>query len=158
MSAIISSEEDLFNLATVYNLIYGSDIRLRPVSNKPYLGLAIENGDFDVAGIVEGNRFDDAISITIQRYLVELFTPLSSDGLIGSNFQVFTKSLDGVPLDRRIDILRAELLLTAQKLPQISRILGINHRIYDGNNLTFEVNFELLTGEVSSFQLNGVIT
>jgi len=147
MSVVISSEDDLKNIAYLYSMLYGSDIRLKPIANKPYMALAIENGDFDVTGIVEGSRFSEAVAITIQRYLVQLYTPLSDDELTGSNFLYLTRSLEGVSTDNRIKILKAELLLVGLKIPQIKTITNIKHNIINSFTLAFEVNFELITGE-----------
>lgn len=157
MSVVISSEDDLKNTAYLYSMLYGSDIRLKPIVNKPYMALAIENGDFDVAGIVEGNHFNEAVTITIQRYLVQLYTPLSDDGLTGSNFLSLTRSLDGVNITTKIKILKAELLLVGLKIPQIKTITNIKHNIIDSFTLAFAVNFELITGELSDFVITGAI-
>jgi len=157
MSIVISKEDDLKNTAYIYMMLYGSDIRIKPIADKPYMALAIENGDFDVTGIVEGNTFNEAVAITIQRYLVQLYTPLSDDGLTGSNFLSLVRSLDGVDTQSKIKILKAELLLVGLKIPQIKTIRNINHKILDAYTLSFEVNFELITGEYSDFMITGVV-
>ncbi len=156
MSTLISSEDDLKNIAIMYNMLYGSDIKIEPIANKPYMAIAINNGDFDITGIVEGNRFNEAVAITIQRYLVELYTPLSTDGLTGSNFLLYTRSLDGIDTATKVKILKAELLLVGLKIPQIKAITNIKSRIVDSFTLSFEVNFELITGEYSDFVITGV--
>lgn len=157
MSVVISKEDDLKNTAYLYSMLYGSDIRIKPISGKPYMALAIENGDFDVTGIVEGNKFNEAVAITIQRYLVQLYTPLSVDGLIGSNFLNLVRSLDGVDTVSKIKVLKAELLLVGLKIPQIKTITRIKDTIIDAHTLAFEVNFELITGEWSDFLITGVV-
>ena len=157
MSVVISKEDDLKNVAYLYSMLYGSDIRIKPISGKPYMALAIENGDFDVTGIVEGNVFNEAVAITIQRYLVQLYTPLSDDGLTGSNFLALTRSLDGVDMATRIKVLKAELLLVCLKIPQIKTITNIKDKIIDSYTIAFEVNFELITGEWSDFVITGVV-
>jgi len=157
MSVIISKEDDLKNVAYLYSMLYGSDIRIKPISNKPYMAIAIENGDFDVTGIVEGNKFNEAVAITIQRYLVQLYTPLSSDGLTGSNFLSLTRSLDGIDIDTKIKVLKAELLLVGLKIPQIKTIRSITHQIINSYTLAFAVNFEIITGEWSDFMITGVV-
>ena len=91
--------------------------------------------------------------ITTQRYLVELYTPLSTDGLQGSNFIKFSKELDGVDIDTRIKILKAELLLVGLKIPQIKAIKQITAVQLDAHTLKFGVNFELITGELSLFYI-----
>lgn len=156
MSIVISKEDDLKNIAYLYNMIYGSDIRIKPIPEKPYMGLSIENGDFAVTGIVENNTFNEAMAITIQRYLVELYTPLSN-GLNGSNFLYFASSLDGIPIDTKIKILKSELLLTGLKIPQIKRITNIETKIIDTFTLSFNINFELITGELSNFIVTGAV-
>lgn len=157
MSVVISKEDDLKNVAYLYAMLYGSDIRIKPIANKPYMAIAIENGDFDVTGIVEGNKFNEAVAITIQRYLVQLYTPLSADGLTGSNFLTLTRSLDGVDTINKIKVLKAELLLVGLKIPQIKTITSIKDKIIDAHTLAFEVNFELITGEWSNFIITGVV-
>lgn len=157
MSVVVSNEDDLKNTAYLYAMLYGSDIRIKPISGKPYMALAIENGDFDVSGIVEGNKFNEAVAITIQRYLVQLYTPLSVDGLTGSNFLNLVRSLDGVDTISKIKVLKAELLLVGLKIPQIKTITRIKDTIIDVHTLGFEVNFELITGEWSDFLITGVI-
>lgn len=157
MSVVISSEDDLKNIAYMYSMLYGSDIRIKPIVGRPYMAIAIDNGDFDVTGMVEGNKFNEAVAITIQRYLVELYTPLSTDGLNGSNFLLLTRSLDGIDLATKIKILTSELLLVGLKIPQIKTITSIKNKIIDSFTLSFEVNFELITGEWSDFIITGVV-
>ncbi len=156
MSVVISKEEDLKNVAILYSMVYGSDIKIKPISGKPYMAIAIENGDYDATGIVEGNLFNEAVAITIQRYLVELYTPLSSDGLSGSNFLQLVRTLDGIPLETKIKVLKAELLLVGLKIPQIKSITKIGHLVIDPHTLAFQVDFELITGEWSDFTITGV--
>jgi len=157
MSVVISKEDDLKNLAYMYSMVYGSDIKIKPVSSKPYMAIAIENGDYGVVGIVEGNNFGEAAVITIQRYLVELYSPLSADGLSGSNFLRLVKSLDGVNINTKIKVLKAELLLIGLKIPQIKSIVEISHLIINAFTLSFKVQFELITGELSDFTVTGVV-
>ncbi len=156
MSTVVSKEDDLKNIALLYNLLYGSDIKIEGISNRPYMALAIENGDFVVTGIVEGNSFGEAISISIQRYLVELYTPLSTEGFRGSNFIRFTRSLEGVDTDTKVRILKAELLLVGLKIPQIKTVTSVRHRIIDAFTIAFQVEFELMTGERTDFVVTGV--
>jgi len=156
MSVVISKEDDLKNVANLYSLLYGSDIKIKAIAGKPYMGIAVSNGDFDVTGIVEGNKFFEAVAITTQRYLVELYTPISSDGLTGSNFLRLVRSLDGIDTDTRVKVLKAELLLVGLKIPQIKSIIKITHHVIDVHTLTFEVQFELITGELSDFIITGV--
>jgi len=157
MSVIISSEDDLKNIAMLYSMLYGSDIKIKPIADRPYMAISIENGDFDVTGIVEGNVFNEAIAITIQRYLVELYTPLSEDGLSGSNFIMLTRSLEGIDTQSKIKILKAELLMVGLKIPQIKSITNIESKVIDSYTLSFSVTFEIITGELSNFIVTGVV-
>ena len=147
--------EDLTQEVTqLYYAIYGSDIRIAPVANKPYLGLVVKNGDYDVTGIVSGNAFNEAIVITKQRYLTTIFTPLSDDGLDGSNFSTLTKQMDGVDLNTKINVLKAELILASLKVPQIQTIDSITHKVStDGSSLEFIIGFTTITDESSNLTI-----
>lgn len=156
MSVIVSKEDDLKNIALMYSMLYGSDIKIIPVASKPYMALDVNNGDFDITGIVEGNVFNEAVAITIQRYLVALYTPFDVVTGIGSNFMMLTRSLEGLDIDTKIKILKAELLLIGLTIPQIKTVTSIKHNVIDSYTLAFQVNFELITGEWSDFLITGI--
>jgi len=149
--ANMSAEE---SIAFTYYQIYGSDLRVSPIEGRTYLGLSTKNGDFDVVGVIPGNTFRDIIRITIQRYLTILYTPLSVDELGGSNFLLYARQLDNIPLADKIKIMKAELMFVAMKIPQIKTISAIEVFVDEPNGrLKFVVNFDLITLETSQFEI-----
>ena len=152
------SENLVEEVTQLYHSIYGSDIRIASVAGKPYLGLVVKNGDYDVTGIVSGNAFSEAVAITKQRYITTIFTPLSEDGSEGSNFIALTKRMTGVDLNTKINVLKAELILASLKVSQIKTINSIAHRISStGDSIEFIVDFATVTNEGSDLAVSGAI-
>jgi len=149
--ANMSAEE---SIAYTYYQIYGSDLRVSPIEGRTYLGLNTKNGDFDIVGVIPGNTFRDIVRITIQRFLTILYTPLSTDGLGGSNFLVYARQLDNIPLADKIKIMKAEIMFVAMKIPQIKTISSVGIFTDEANGrIKFTINFDLITAESSQFEL-----
>jgi len=154
MSEELSSMSAEQSLAFAYYQMYGSDLRVSPIEGRTYLGLNTKNGDFDIVGVIPGNTFRDIIRITIQRFLTILYSPISSDGLSGSNFIRYARETDAIPLSDKIRIMKAEIMFVAMKIPQIETIVSLDTFVDEPNGrLKFAVSFRLITAEESQFEI-----
>lgn len=155
------STEELKDIGRIYFNIYGSDIRVDlNSSNGNSFNLEIKNGDYDVVGAVPGNKFHDVNNLITQRFLTILFTSFDPNNPNGSSkFLDYVKNSRYFTREQKKNLIKAEIILTASKIPQIIRI--VNLYISDNSDsptkIVIDVGFEIVTGEIINIPLAGDI-